>query len=294
MLTLLMVTPALAGENPYLAVVGNDIDANGFYLSPTYEQFLFDQELIGVPVQGEWFGSNQAIIQPEICDTSGAVTGTQNAPSFKFTGNLNARVGAGSYGTYSWYIRLPVKPSGEINLCFQCGVLKPNAFAFKGFLSVLTCAAETGEYYDQAGGICSRATVYGGMNPVNPLALPLIEAKAVHGPHATYDWPSFHLTAFRNPGTYDGRFSGGMVNDEAKQVLDSTNASRILLKSCMDKCVVVKMPVEGQYNALGELEQDLMPGDVIVVWMHIPKCNTVDIYCHAESLKVMGIGVDPF
>ena len=55
MLALLMVTPALAGEDPYLAIVGNDITANGFYLSPKYEQFLLDQSIIGVPVTGETF-----------------------------------------------------------------------------------------------------------------------------------------------------------------------------------------------------------------------------------------------
>jgi len=306
MLTLLMVTPVLAGEDPYIAIVGNDIAASGFYLSPVYEQFLLDQSIVGVPVTGEIFTTNAALIQPEICDTLGTSTGALHNPPFTFRGNFNGRVTAGNTGFFEWIIFLPKKPSGEINLCFQCGVIQPDAFKFKGFLSVLTCAAETGEY-SQGGGICARQPVIAGSNPLNPAALPSIEAIASPGPHAATAWASFHLTTFRNPGTYeilaaysynpqpiDRVLFPSMANGEAIQLLDGGLYARILLKSCMDKCVVVKLPVTGQMNALGELENDLEPGDVIHVRLNIPKANTVDIYCHAESLRVMGIGEDPF
>jgi len=293
MLSLLVVTSAMAGEDPYIAVVGNDILATSFYLSPKYEQFLLDQSVVGIPVTGESFGTNAALIQPEICDTLGTTGGPLNEPPFTFRGNFNGRVTAGNAGWYKWVIFLPKKPSGEINLCIQCGVIKPNAFKFEGFLSVLTCAAETGELLNQ-GGICARQMTSPGYNVLRPEALPLINAVASRGPHAATSWEPFHLTAFKNPGTYDGVFQGAMTNDDAKQVLDGSSAARILLKSCMDKCVVAKLPVTGQKNALGELENDLEPGDIITVSMAIPKANTVDIYCHAESLKVMGIGEDPF
>ena len=57
----------------------------------------------------------------------------------------NAKTPAGNAGFYEWWIRLPKKPSGEINIVIQCGVLKPNAFAVYDFDSVELCAAETGE-----------------------------------------------------------------------------------------------------------------------------------------------------
>ena len=50
LLALLMVAPAFAGEDPYIAVVGNDFLANPFYLSPKYQQFTYDQQVFGVPV----------------------------------------------------------------------------------------------------------------------------------------------------------------------------------------------------------------------------------------------------
>jgi hypothetical protein len=292
MLALLVVTSAMAGEDPYVAIVGNDISAKGFYLSPKYEQFLLDQSVIGIPVTGETFSTNAALIQPEICDTLGTATGPLNEPPFTFRGNFNGRVTAGNAGWYKWIVYVPKKPSGEINLCIQCGVIKPDAFKFEGFLSVLTCAAETGELLN-SGGICSRQMTVAGQNVLNTHALPLITAIASPGPHAATIWAPFHLTAFKNPGTYDGGFAP-MLNDDAKQVLDGSASARILLKSCFDKCVVVKLPVTGQQNALQETENDLEPGDVITVSMAIPKYNTVDIYCQIESLHVMGIGEDPF
>jgi hypothetical protein len=35
-------------------------------------------------------------------------------------------------------------------------------------------------------------------------------------------------------------------------------------------------------------------GDLIYVRIDVPRANTVDVYCHAQSLKVMGIGETPF
>jgi hypothetical protein len=52
--------------------------------------------------------------------------------------------------------------------------------------------------------------------------------------------------------------------------------------------------VTGQINALGETENDLEAGDLIYVRMDVPRQNTVDIYCHAQSVRVAGIGESPF
>ena len=296
---LLTVAPAMAGEDPYIAVVGNDINANQFYLSPKYVQFLHDQTIAQIPTEGETFSTNAALIQPEVCDVTGIAQGRNNTPPFIFRGNFNGRINSGG-GWFQWVVALPKKPSGEINLCIQCGILKPNAFTFNGFRSVLNCAAETGERV--ANGLCAREEVDAGSNPIITTALPKIVAVALPGPYNPVDFTPFNLTAFRNPGSYDpfavATPPAPLVNHGAAQLLDGMdNGTRILLKSCMDKCIVVKLPVTGQVNAAGQIEYDLEAGDLIFVQMNIPggaTGNTVDIYCHQESLKVMGIGEATF
>jgi len=300
-----MVTPALAGEDPYIAVVGNDITANPFYFSPKYVQFLYDQTnpffppvclgtfppAYSVPQHPayaagcEQFRSQAPVIMPEVCDASGTVAGT--FPNFVFTdrGDDTAVTTMGNAGVYEWYIRLPKKPSGEINLVLQCGVLKPNTFAGEFYNAVRVCAAETGERVGS--GFCVRQPVAAGVNPIIPNALPTITAIAYPGPYNSFT--SFNLTAFRNPGTY--ATANPLVNNGATQLLNGTdNGTRILLKSCMDKSVITKLPVAGTVNAAGQVEANLVAGDIIYVKVNIPVTNTVDVYCSPTSLRVMGIG----
>ena len=85
-----------------------------------------------------------------------------------------------------------------------------------------------------------------------------------------------------------------MSNSASLYVLDGSTNARILLKSCMDKTVVAKIPVTGQRNVMGEFEHDLEAGDLIYVRMYIPNTNTVDIYCNSQSLRVSGIGEGSF
>ena len=58
----------------------------------------------------------------------------------------------------------------------------------------------------------------------------------------------------------------------------------------MDKSIVTKLPVTGQINAAGETENDLEAGDTIYVRMDVPRQNTVDIYCHSQSVRIQGVG----
>lgn len=298
------------GEQPYIAVVGNDILANPFYLSPKYLQFLFDQNALGVPICSsvnninipvtaatrvglagcEQFRAQTPLIEPEVCDVSGIVNGLSD---FTFFGEPNASIKANNSGFFEWFIRLPAKPNGEINLCIQCGILKPDSFAIYAFEAVEKCAAETGE---RVGPNCTRLEVQAGENPVINTALPRITAEAIPGPFAGVDFTTaFNLTAFRNPGNYTLTLAATRLTDSnSLQVLNGTDATRIMLKSCMDKCIVVKLPIEGQVNSLGQTEHDLEAGDVIHVRINIPRTSgTVsggtDIYCHSQSLRVMGI-----
>ena len=274
---LFMVAPAMAGEDPYIGVVDNDISARGwdFYFNLRQQQFLFDQEAWGIPVGGEQFRSQTASTRREVCDATLA------------RGLPNAKTPAGNSGFYEWFIRLPKKPSGEINIVIECGVLKP------GGTSIELCAAETGERI--GAGVCVRQEVDPGVSPVINTALPKMTAIAYPGPFNVAFTP-FHLTAFKNPSYYTLIFdavTGAMSNNGNTQILDGSSGTRILLKACMDKTVVTKLPVTGQINAAGEVETDLEAGDLIFVRMDVPRQNTVDIYCHRWSTRLMGVGESP-
>lgn len=309
-LVLFLVAPAMAGQDPYIAVVGNDVNAvvpqgstdstlvEPFYFSPKYEQFFFDEGVLGIldslagPFRwglGENFAAQNVIRQPEVCDLSGYV---ESLGVFSDRGFPNAKVTAGNAGWYEWAIRLPKKPTGEINLVLQCGVVKPNAFALWEYQAVELCAAETGE---KVGPNCSHLIADPGEQPIVPGGLPMITAVAFPGKYNVQFTP-FNLTAYKNPSTYGITFdaTGAIVNNGTTQVLDGSTAARILLKSCMDKAVVVKIPVTGQVNALGQVENDLEQGDYVFVRMAVPRKNTVDVYCHALSLRLQGIGEAPF
>ncbi len=338
LLALVMVSAAFAGEDPYVAIVGNDAVsgvglgngvANPFYFSQKHQQFLYDQDLISVPVcWGEFplnnpqtrvtfgacsplipndcgceqFRSNKQIDKPEVCDRNGQVTeGQGNDPdTFTFFGEPNAMIGKQNAGYFEWFIRLPKKPSGEINICIQCGVLKPDTFAViselnNSFDAINLCAAETGERIGT--GFCTRDQVAPGTNPIVAGALPTITAIAYPGPYSLGFAP-FNLTAYKNPGPYGGADRGGdaidnMTATAAFQLLNGTAASRVLLKACMDKCVVAKIPVTGQVNAAAQTEADLEPGDLIYVRLDVPITNTVDIYCHSQSVRLAGVGEAP-
>jgi len=309
-----MVSAAFAGEDPYIGIVGNDIDFNSFYFSQKHQQFLFDQEEIDVPVCWgsfpptnpqtrvgdfgcEQFRSNKPINQPEICDVGGFVIDFFKG-DFEYFGNPNAVITKQNAGYFEWWIRLPKKPSGEINICIQCGILKPNTFTpFTGFWAVEECAAETGERIGT--GWCTQDQVEPPNNPIVNAALPRITAAAFPGPYAIEQWKPFRLTAYKNPSNYAITIGNNpspehMTNSPSLQLLDGTTNARILLKSCMDKCVVAKIPVTGQVNAGGDTEMDLEAGDLIGIRLDIPINNTVDIYCHAQSAKIAGIGESPF
>jgi hypothetical protein len=320
LLALVMVSSAFAGEDPYIAIVGNDAItgvglgngvANPFYFSQKHQQFLYDQDLFNVPVcfgtfplvtpqtrvgglGCEQFRSNSPINQAEICDSNGTVIpGVGNDPdTYTFFGEPNAVVRKQNAGYYEWFIRLPKKPSGEINICIQCGVLKPNTFAFEEFDAIDLCAAETGERIGT--GFCTRDQQPAGVNPIVAAALPTITAIAYPGPYSLGFAP-FFLSAFRNPSAYEN-FGQPLTNQTNPSIdfLDGFLSVRVLLKACMDKCIVAKIPVTGQINAAGQTEADLEAGDLIYVRMDIPITNTVDIYCHSQSARLAGVGEAPF
>ncbi len=295
LLVLCTVVPAMAGEDPFIAVVGNDILANPFYISPKHQQFLIDSTLWGIPIVGEGFTTDHTIPRfPEVCDIRGILGGGTPGLPFTFRGVESRLIGLQNSGWFQWTIALPKKPNA-INICFECAVLKPNTFPVFHFEAVELCAANTGER-QFPGGICARDDVEPGENPIIAAAQPQVDVTVAPGPNNAFT--PFHLTAYRNPGTYNG-VGDPMQDNSGLQVLNGRagvdNAidvpgTRIMLKSCLDKCINIKIPVTGQVNALTEVEEDLEMGDLITVRLSVPRANTVDIFCGAQSAYLAGIG----
>src|SRR5512136_2480331 len=297
-----MVAPAMSGEDPYISIVGPDYLGNPFYFSPKHFQFMYNENAdpFFIPVTfgtfppvnqytrvggagQEQFRSQTVNANVEVCDATAQARGIRGA-----------KTPAGNSGFYEWFIRVPKKPDGEINIVLQCGVVKPNAVAVYGYDAIELCAAETGERIGY--GTCVRQEVDPGVSPVVSTALPKITAIAYPGPYNVAFSP-FHLTAFKNPSAYTLTFdavTAAMSNTGNAQVLDGSSNARILLKACMDKTVITKLPVTGQINALGETENDLEAGDLIYVRVDVPRQNTVDIYCHRWSTRLTGVGESPF
>jgi hypothetical protein len=304
---MILAAPALAGEEPYKAIAGDDNDdiVKNFYISAKLAQFLhpdtdyFNNECskaiicppgpIGLDCEPdgvcyrcpskcrERFTADNVINQPEVCCVDSV-----NCPQDVKT----ALITKGNAGWYEWVIALPKKPEGELNIEIECGVLKPNSLALLGYEAIELCAAETGEKIDP--GCTRKARSY-----LSPVALPQIEVTA--HPGCQNEFIPFHLTAYRNPSNYaiPWRVSGGpltLKNTNYLQVLDGSIGSRIALKACMEKTILVKWPVEGDINALGEMEWNLEAGDLIKVKMFVPTANTVDIYCSKYSVKIGGLG----
>jgi hypothetical protein len=312
---MVFVVPAFAGEEPYKAAVWNDDAIPYFHISPKVYQFThgntayyedcedvlspFDPRVDpdkcdiedGVAICPskckEKFDSKKVADQPEVCCAAqlpmpAAETPVIECPDVREWGRT-ALTGAGNSGWYEWIIALPKKPEGEINLEIQCGVLKPNSFEFLSYAAIMSCAAETGEPIGS--GICTRVS----KGLLRAGALPKITVTAVPG--CQNDFGKFHLTAYRNPGSYAvTKQNGHIVNNAATQVLNGSTTSRIALKPCMEKTVLMKWPTEGTVNALGETEANLEAGDLIKVRMDIPTANTVDIYCGKYSVTLGGIG----
>ncbi len=313
-ITMILIAPAFAGEEPYKAAVYEDSEIPPFYISPKLAQFTHPETFyyghcyyyfcnptgpvdpeVCVPLDGncficsskcqERFSSKIAPISPEVC----CEKDTSECPDIG-----NSRITKGNSGWYEWVIGLPKKPEGELNIEIECGVLKPNAWEILGHDAINLCAAETGEIIDP--GLCRRLPD----SYLKVSALPKITAIAYPG--SQNDFIPFHLTSYKNPGTYAVSKQNNpspppvkiLTNSISLQVLDGSLETRIALKACMNKTIIVKWPKTGVMNALGETEANLEAGDLIKVRMDIPLANTVDIYCSAYSVKIGGIGAPPW
>jgi hypothetical protein len=313
LLAMVFVVPAFAGEEPYKAAVWNDNAIPYFHISPKVYQFTHDntayyddcEDVLFVPdprinSDCEPFGSGflcpsactesfkyqaSAVDQPEVCCAQQVALASDTelvrCPDQSEWGRT-ALISAGNAGWYEWTIALPKKPEGELNLEMQCGVLKPNSWAFAEYNAINICAAVTGE---PVGPNCTRVTGA----PLITSGLPRLEVIA--HPGCNNDFEPFHMTAYKNPGQYAvTNASGHLTNSTSLQVLDGTVGSRIALKACLEKTILVKWPKAGLVNVLGEREAALEAGDLIKVRMKVPAGNTVDLYCGKYSVTIGGIG----
>ena len=303
---------AIAGEEPYVATVCDDTGRTSswcgsnfgvralafpdFYLSAKEYQFTHtnrDETTYRLPTGAsvETFRPSAPINQQELCDVlpnarypSRTATWPGQHAEVIYNTNLTARVPYFNAGYYEWRVVLPKKPRGNLNIALQCAVLKPQE------IDVTDCAAEMGER--QGPGSCNPAFLNPGRNPVLNATLPRLTAAASPGPWNPASFSPFNLTAYRNPSPYALSFgSGGAISDgPSSSILAGGVNARINLKSCFTKSIFVKQPVSGQVNARGQVESDLEAGDRIFVRLDVPRGHPMDIYCHAQSLKVLGIG----
>ena len=321
LLAMVFVVPAFAGEEPYKAAVWNDNAIPYFHISPKVYQFThgntayyegcedvlfppdpritsdcsdFGSAFLCPSACSESFKYQASgVDQPEVCCAANAIEPAVPAiecPDREWWGRT-ALISAGNAGWYEWTIALPKKPEGELNLEMQCGVLKPNSWAFAEYNAINICAAVTGE---PVGPNCTRVTG----SPLITSGLPRLEVIA--HPGCNNDFTPFHLTSYKNPGQYvitratDPQCPPGFpcLHDSASlKVLDGTIGSRIALKACLEKTILVKWPKAGEVNELGEEEAALEAGDLLKVRMVIPNANTVDVYCSQYSVTIGGIGI---
>ncbi len=265
LIAMAIAVPAFAGQEPYVAVVKDDINYNEPYISEKESQWLH----AATNYKCEEFKSHKPITEPDLCNFTGYTP--------EYTTSL---ITQGNSGRYQWKIVLPKKPEGDLNVTVQCAILKPNE------TDINNCAGITGENVAPS---CKR-----GSDNLKSAALPMIKAVAYPGPFADTNWKDaggipFNLTAMKNPSSYSYK-NYGIGNTSSHQVLDMSTNSRIALKGCFTKTIFVAMPSEGRTNALGQIEHSMDAGDLIVVTMQVPAENTVDIYCHQGSVKVNGIG----
>lgn len=293
-LLVLAVVAILVGEygraeEPYVASVGADDAIAKFYIEPRLYQFTLQTEATD---SAESFTVGRgASLAPEVCnlDFDG---GSQNIGAEV---NANWMIPRGGRGHFQWIVRLPHRPSGNLILALQCGVLKPNA-AFLFDEPVLKCAGEEGEYADVN---CTRRLDQPGVSGVVPNRyLPRLTVAALVGNGLSVESvPPFNLTAYRNPATHEltlGADGSRLSDSSSLQVMDGSRNTSIVMKACMEKSIVLKKPVTGQINALGQRELDLEEGDFIAVRLDLPRGHTMDVFCHEDSVKIMGIGAPAF
>lgn len=266
--------PAHAGQSPFVAAAGDECALGDFYLSPKHQQFTY--------------GIDAALASPEYFVTTrgiGPAPEQCNVDFLSSVANQNWHLPNRDVGAYSWLIQLPQKPQSSLEIVLQCGLLKPNTELF----GVLLCGGESGERVDS---FCERDFLFDqpGLNPGNPSWMPTVRARALT-PDSSM--PAFQLTAYLNPSDYELTTSlGATTNSSSLGILDGSTVSRVQLKSCMDKVVVVKLPVAGQLNTLGQVEFELEALDLIEVVLTFPRGHSMDVYCHAQSAQIRGLG-DP-
>lgn len=200
------------------------------------------------------------------------------------TFNKAALIPAGRNGAFNWTVVLPKAPLSGLNLQLQCAVLKPNTD------DITVCAGEEGEIIGQ--GFCTQQQPQPGVSPIRITALPIITATAYPGKESREfnAWAPFNLTAYKVPSDFVLTGPNPMTDSGSLQALRPSANSRIPLKACVTENIYVKQPVQGQVNALGQVEQDLVEGDYVVLSMNLPRGHTMDVYCHAQSARIAGIG----
>jgi hypothetical protein len=296
-----------AGQEPYVGVVGADIEMNTYYLEPKLWRWLHSESTHDDPWAWDVTQDQERFTysgisddeHPEVCIQAEGDFGPSNTDGHTWEYTDTVWLQHEKAGQYKWRINLPKTPNGNINIVVQCGLLKANAYSDAvqtGYpeRAMDDCAGETGEV--QGTGDCTRRLDQPNTQVMNLQALPMVTAIAYPDPDRT-DAPPFNLTSFKTPSYYALGFKTDAAGEKSLKpiqgshvILNGKREARIALKACQPETMFVKIPVTGQINGLGQEEVDLLQGDEIEVTLDFPRGHTMDVYCNQYSVKLMGLG----
>jgi len=253
----LLVTPALAGNQPEFDAVG--CDASNFF-NDFIKIAVCENGILPFPpglainqysnFPAELFTTQAGQLFPDPC-----FSGLR--PGCLVTSALTDPY---NEGIYEWRIVLQKKPESDIDLNIRDCVLKHNTF------NVWTECEQTGRYRAPWGQLFFI-----------PSANPSITVVAFPGPFATPGFPvaGFGLDARQIPGL------------DLVALEDALYTSKCL----WEESLVMALPVTGGTNVLGESQFNLKQGDVIRIVVTIPGNNSVDLFYGRDNVSLKYIGI---
>jgi hypothetical protein len=248
-----LVSPAYAGNVPEFDAV--DCDSTNYFAQNAFIPYglvIQNTTAYGQPVQkysslGESFSATGGALYMDPC----------------FPGYQSVLTDAWNPSTYTWRIRLQMKPESDLDLNIYACVLKHNAaWIFPGMGAVWVAAEQTGRYRSNAGQLMFI-----------PTANPTLTVRASAGQYNSFS--SF---------TLDARTMPGLSNIPLQSALFTQ-------KALWEESIVVAMPETGTSNALGDPVFFLKQGDQLTIEIEIPVGHPADIYMGKDSVLVKYIGI---
>lgn len=266
---MLLVTPAMAGNQPEFDAVGCDATNffNDFIKVAVCENgtLLTQQGLIRINEYSNWplvLDAENNPVYPwyeYFRTTAGLLLPDHCFDALCTEGYSSALIDPWNEAIYEWQIVLQKKPESDLDLNIRDCVVKHNTF------DIWTNAEQTGRYRAPWGELVFI-----------PSANPSITVMAYPGPFAT---PGFNA-----PFVMDARTMPLLTPVALSQALYTT-------KALWEESLVMKLPATGQVNTLGQATYNLHQGDYVNIVITIPPNNTVDLRYGPDNVTIKYIGI---